>query len=279
MKEIERIYSQVPADIFVSLDHPPSPKDDQLTRKQLRQKTTRNLKRMLDFVPLDRLMPVIHGHSIAELQRSTDEIAQLCPGILQVGIGGLVPLICSGGLVSRFGYVRRDGTNGDRSTWVSDAIDIVRRTFTSAMVHVFGIGSTTTAIGVLALGADSVDSLSWRRVANYGAILLPGCSERFPTFREERVRSRPVVGEDEFPLIMKCTCPCCAQVTNLRGRLRLLAKCYKNRAIHNAWTVLGEVAKFRAAIQTNKAHVFLKSRLSPAHRLYGPVMERWSGFN
>lgn len=279
MKEIERIYSQLPADILVSLDYPPSPNDNQITRKRLSQKTFRSLRRMRDFVSADRLMPVVHGHTVKEIERSCDEIKQLCPDVRQIGMGGLVPLICSGGLVRRFTYIRKDGATGDRGSWISDALDIVRQAFPTALVHAFGIGSATTAIGVLALGADSVDSLSWRRVANYGAILLPGRSERFPTFREERVRSRPVVRDEDVPLLMRCTCPYCRKVPSINERLVLLANCYKSRAIHNAWTVLAEVAEFRSAIQRGKARDFLKSRLSPVHRLYKPVMERWAALN
>ena len=142
-------------------------------------------------------------------------------------------------------------------------------------MHVFGIGSATTAIGVLSLGADSVDSFSWRRVANYGAILLPGCSERFPTAREGRVRSRPVVSREEFSLLMKFKCPACTEVMNVQKRLEVLAGSYSSRAVHNAWTVLSEVAKFRNASQQNRTREFLRSRLTPAHRLYHPVFERW----
>lgn len=276
MKEIERLYTQVPADILVSLDHPPSPNDDRLTREQLRKKTLRDLKRMCDFVPANRLMPVVHGHSLGELERSCDGISDICPTVNKIGIGGLVPLICSGGLVRQFNYVRKDGTRGDRNSWFSDALRLVRKKFPEALVHVFGIGSATTAISVLSLGADSVDSFSWRRVANYGAVLLPGCSERFPTARKGRVRSRPVVSEEEFPILLKCECPACAKAMNVQERLKALASCYRNRAVHNAWTVLSEVAKLRIAIQQNRTHDFLTSRLSPAHRLYKAVFERWS---
>jgi tRNA-guanine family transglycosylase len=277
MKEIKRIYCQLPAEILVSLDHPPSPNDDKVTRRRLRRKTAENLKVMRDFVPAERFMPVIHGHSVREVQNSCDLVRRLCPDIAQVGIGGLVPLICSGGLVRKFFYVKRNGMIGDRGDWMSDVLDIVRQAFPSALVHVFGIGSATTAIGVLALGADSVDSFSWRRVANYGAILLPGRSERFPTLREDRVASRPVIGDADLPLLRQCLCPVCRATPNVRKRLGLLSQCYKLRAVHNAWTVLAEVAEFRKAVQKNQALTFLKSRLSPAHRLYKPVMERWVG--
>jgi len=275
MKEIERLYSRLRADILVSLDFPPSPDDDQLTRDQLRKKSLRNLRRMCDFVLADHLMPVVHGYTLSELERSCHGVADICPKVSQIGIGGLVPLICSGGLVRQFGYVRKDGTKGNRAMWISDALQLVRQMFPEAFVHVFGIGSATTAIGVLSLGADSVDSLSWRRVANYGAILLPGCSERFPTARDGRVCSRPVVSRKEFSLVMQCECPACTRVMNVQERLKELASSYTNRAVHNAWTVLSEVAKFRNAIQQNRTRDFLRSRLSPAHRLHQAVFERW----
>lgn len=275
MKEIERLYSRLPADILVSLDFPPSPHDDQLTRDRLRIKTLKNLTRMRDFVHADHLMPVVHGYTLSELERSCNGVKKICPTVNQIGIGGLVPLICSGGLVRQFSYIRKDGTGGDRGTWISDALQLVRQMFPDAFLHVFGIGSATTAIGVLSLGADSVDSFSWRRVANYGAILLPGCSERFPTARDGRLRSRPVVSREEFPLVMKCKCPVCTEVSNVQERLRMLADSYKNRAVHNAWTVLSEVAKLRNANQQNRTLDFLRSRLSPAHRLYNAVFEKW----
>jgi len=275
MREIERLYQNLPADILVSLDHPPSPNDDRITRERLRKKTLSNLQRMCDFVPANRLMPVVHGHSLGELERSCDGIGHLCPKADKIGIGGLVPLICSGGLVRQFSYIRKDGTAGDRSMWISDALQLVRKRFPDAFVHVFGIGSATTAISVLALGADSVDSFSWRRVANYGAIFLPGCSERFPTVREGRSHSRPFVSKQEFAILMKCECPVCIETNNVHERLESLARCYRHRAVHNAWTVLREVANLRNAIQRNRTYDFLRSRLSPRHRFYNAISERW----
>lgn len=274
LKEIERIYSRLTADILVSLDYPPVPEDDRVTRRRLRVRTLRNLKRLRDVVPPRQLMPVVHGHSVEELVGFCEGVKALCPHPKMIGVGGLVPLLCSGGPVAGFCYERKDGTNGDRIQWIGDALQIVREHFPGALVHVFGIGSATTAIGVLGLGADSIDSLSWRRVANYGAIILPGRSERFPAFREGRVRSRPVVGDQDLPLLMACMCPVCMMAPSMRKRLAALANCYKKRAIHNAWTVLTEVAAFRAAIQIGRECEFLKSRLARVHRFYRPVMAR-----
>jgi tRNA-guanine family transglycosylase len=189
-------------------------------------------------------------------------------------MGGLVPLLQSGGSVSGFNYLRKDGTKGDRVQWIADALGLIREYFPKAFIHVFGVGAATTAVGVLALGADSVDSLSWRRVANYGAIFLSGRSERFPLFRRGRVLSRPVVREADFPLLSACRCPVCIDSRHVRKRLVALAQSYKSRAIHNAWTVISEVAAFRAAIAGGRAYEFLITRVTSRHRLYKPVMER-----
>ena len=274
LNEIERIYAKLPADILVSLDYPPSPNDDRVTRNRLHRKTLRNLARLRDVLPTERLMPVVHGHSVKELERACRGVKRLCGDTRQIGIGGLVPLICSGGLVRGFNYVRENGTIGDRGQWIADALKLVRRFFPAALIHVFGVGSATTAIGVLALGADSVDSMSWRRAANYGAILLPGRSERFPLFQNERSRSRPVLGDHDLPRLQACVCPVCTSLPTTGQRAAMLAKGYTHRAIHNAWTVLAEVAAFRKAIQEGKAVEFLDSRLAPLHRLYQPVRER-----
>jgi|SRR5271157_1432387 len=274
IKELERIYLKLPADILVSLDCPPSPSDDQVKRSTLRRRTLRNLEILSHIIPPERLMPVAHGHTVKEVERSCEAIKLLCPNASQIGMGGLVPLIRSGGSVGGFRYVRKNGTPGDRGQWIGDAIEIVHAYFPQALVHVFGVGSATTAIGVLALGADSADSLSWRRVANYGAILLPGRSERFPLFCEERVHSRPVLRDEDLGLVAACECPVCSLTNNIPKRLSALAGCYKHRAIHNAWTVLTEVAALRTAIKTNRVRAFLTSRLSARHRLYKPVIER-----
>ena len=216
-------------------------------------------------------MPVVHGHAIQELRRSCEIIKSVCPDVSKIGVGGLVPLLQSGGSVANFRYRRCDGSTGDRADWIGDAIGLVREAFPGALVHVFGIGSTTTAIAVLALGASSVDSLAWRRVASYGAILLPGCSERFPTNNPDRVASRPVLSQEEQALVMRCGCPACTPFGTASQRAKALASTYKNRALHNAWTLLTEVDLLRAAIRSGQPDKFLKSRIRKQHRLYKPV--------
>ncbi len=272
IRQISKIYERLDADILVSLDHPPSPGDDRVVRSRLRRRTLHNLDLLRHTVAPERLMPVVHGHTLSEIERSCEDIRRLCPDARQVGVGGLVPLLQSGGAFRGFRYNRSDGTSGDRGTWIADTLSVLRQYFPQALIHVFGIGSATTAIGALALGADSADSLSWRRVANYGAILLPGRSERFPVYRKHRVPSRPVLTEEDIPLLLSCRCPVCTSFPQLEKRLQALSSCYKRRAIHNAWTLLSEVASFRAAIQRCNVPEFLESRLTARHLLYKPVM-------
>jgi len=271
IRKLEAVYTRIPGEILVSLDYPPSPCDDYKTKARYRSQTARNLARLACCVSHQRLMPVVHGHDVAELRTSCDLICEIMPSPTQIGVGGLVPLMCSGGSIRGFHYKRTDGTMGDRADWIADALEIVRNRFPRAMLHVFGIGSATTAIAVLALGADSVDSLAWRRSASFGAILLPGKSERFPTFKEGRLPSRPVLQEEDLQLLQSCLCPICIRHDKITGRRRALAGCYKRRAVHNAWTLLAEVAGFRAALRSGNVSAFLSSRVGERHRLFRPV--------
>jgi len=268
---VERIYRNLEADILVSLDNPPLPDDDLRTKKRLLGETLKNLKRLLDSAAAHRLMPVVHGHTLDELRLACQRVHELIPEPKQIGLGGLVPLLCSGGLVAGFTYRRLDGSPGDRSDFVADAIVIVKRHFPKSMLHVFGVGSTTTAISVLALGADSVDSLAWRRIASFGAILLPGTSERFPRQRQGRTRSRPVLNDSDLILLEACLCPVCRAQSNVLSRQKNLDSCYKRRAVHNAWTLLREVDRLRAALLDKRVEEFVRSRLNSHHRFFRPV--------
>lgn len=106
IKELEHVYGQVPADIVVSLDFPPSVFASNEERAGLRRKTLSNYARLKNAVSPDRLMPVVHGHSMEDLHQSCEGTAALCAHPRQIGIGGLVPLFCSGGVPSRFCYKR-----------------------------------------------------------------------------------------------------------------------------------------------------------------------------
>jgi tRNA-guanine family transglycosylase len=271
IRSVERIYSRLRADIVVSLDHPPSLSDDRPTRARRRARTVANLDRLCNVVPLQRLMPVVHGLNLEDLRRACDGVYSICPEPRQIGVGGLVALIRAGGAAKGFEYSRDDGSSGDSADLVADTLGVVRRSFPRAMVHLFGVGSTTTAIAALALGADSVDSLGWRRAAAFGTVLLPGRSERFPTFDPRRLPSRPVVAETEFPLVEACKCPACGSLFGLSARLQALASSYKVRAVHNAWTLLTEVKSLRTAILNGSANEFFRSRIDRRHRLYRPV--------
>lgn len=274
VRQVEEVYSKLPVDILVSLDYPPSPFDDARTRSARRKRTLKNFAFLRDALPEKKLMPVVHGYSLSEIEAACDGVKEICSKPGHVGIGGIVPLICSGGSVKKFRFERLDGSQGCSSFLIADALTLVRQHFPKSRIHVFGTGSSVTAISVLALGADSVDSFSWRRAASYGAILLPGRSERFPLFHPRRVRSRPVISESELPLVAACGCPACGPSTNAQARLLALSRCYKKRAIHNAWTILSEVESFRSAAESQQLDRFLRPRLSPRHRFYGAVMER-----
>jgi hypothetical protein len=86
VKEVAQVYSNLDADILVSLDYPPLPDDDRVVRSRLRRRTLQNLEMLRHTVSPERLMPVVHGHSLKELRRACEDVGTLCPQIQLEGI-------------------------------------------------------------------------------------------------------------------------------------------------------------------------------------------------
>ncbi len=145
---------------------------------------------------------------------------------------------------------------------------IVRDEFPRSFLHVFGVGGINTVISLFALGADSVDSVAWRIKAAYGAIQLPGISDRFLSARPGSQRTRKVLGGDEAEVLADCRCPVCSEYDSIGWQKRRLDGSFTARTIHNGWTFLQEVRSFRAALLTGSGAAFLRKRLSSTHYFF-----------
>lgn len=212
-------------------------------------------------------MPVVHGYTLNELKKSCQQIRNIVGEPALIGIGSLVPLIKASYLGNGFLYRRSNGENGDHITFIADALKLVREEFPNSFMHVFGVGGITTALLMFALGADSVDSVAWRLKAGYGAIQLPGISDRFLSPRPESKKSRPVLSEKEEKTLAHCDCPICINYRKIGWQKRRLDNSFKSRAIHNGWIFLKEVVAFRDEIFKGKGYHFIVERLSKQHRL------------
>ena len=127
---------------------------------------------------------------------------------------------------------------------LSESISLARANFPKSKLHVLGAGAPSTVRMSFQYGADSVDSIGWRRAAGFGTIFLPGGTERFVSDRaRQRPRSRRQLDNNDLQMIATCDCPPCSRNNSLESRLALLSECYLARAAHNASVLIGEARR------------------------------------
>lgn len=243
---ILEIYENLKPDIGIVLDHPIDPSKDDNTNYKRWLKTLENTKFMLENSSEIALLPVVHGYSRENLKIACKELKKIdCPKA--IGIGSLVPLI-----TSRNSRVEKQ--------FVIDAVRIVREEFPDSFLHVFGIGGTTTMHLMFSLGVDSVDSMSWRLKAGYGAIQLPGVGDRFISPPKRRKN----IGIYEQSLLERCSCPICKGKTIEERKENFdnsNPSTYQKRAIHNAYVFKEEEKEFRKKLKNGGVRVFVEERL------------------
>jgi tRNA-guanine family transglycosylase len=253
LDRVKATYLRSDADILVALDVPPALDSSRNDRLQRYSRTLRNLEALVMELGEQRIAPVVHGRSIEEVAQNAVLIRSVSSSPKIICIGGLVPLL------------RRSGSNASDLSksigFVIESIAAVRSEFPGTPVHVLGAGAPRTVLAALAFGADSTDSIAWRRAAGFGTVFTPGKGERFVERRLRlRPRSRPFLSPND---IQDCECPVCERKTNRRA-WAALAACYRARAAHNAWILLQEVREFEAARASGRLLSHLQSRLPPA---------------
>ncbi len=271
--DVISIYHDLDADMYAALDVPPGPNDRATLRKQKWRATLTNLDHMLEQFGPERLMPVIHGRTLGEIVTACREVRQRTCHSRIVALGGMVPFFRGHMSERRFRYRRANGSLAAGEAFVADAIAACRNEFPYAHLHVLGVGSTTTAIAVLGLGAHSVDSLAWRRAAGFGTIFLPGLAERIVSSKPRARQSRPRLGLADRQLLDGCGCPICRGQPTLCDRVNALAQSYVARAVHNVWTLRMEEKAFRNAAAGGAVAAFLASRITGRHRFAAIVNE------
>jgi len=231
--EIASIYRDTQAELCITLDIPPIGTDTRRKRSGKYCKTRDNLAALIDTVQPRRIVPVVHGTTIEEVDSNCLAIAELLPKPRMVCIGGLVPLLRRS--------MRHPEERAASIAWLKTLVSTVRREFPRSVIHILGAGSPQNVATAIACGADSTDSLAWRRAAGFGTIYLPGTSERFLAPRDrQRENSRRTVSREDLELLEICLCPACAEWPSLKHRVAGLSESYLARAAHNAFIVLAE---------------------------------------
>lgn len=243
---VARAFGQVNAEVVVSLDYPPLGSDSVDERRAKYSRTFDNFVQLHRLEMEPRLAPVIHGVTTDELQANCAAVQSIAAEPAWVCLGGLVPLLRQSGQLGSKAAVAREELRA--------RIGLVRTSFPLSRLHVLGVGSPRTIAVAFDAGADSVDSIGWRRAAGFGTVFLPGGTERFVTARgRKRAASRLQLTELDLSVLAECGCPACERAGELDGRVETLAGSYLPRAAHNAWVLIGETGQLRNPTGPNSA--------------------------
>lgn len=232
VEDVLAVYRDCAADLVVSLDHPPLAADPEDVRAAKYWRTMRDYAFLLDRLGGDRLIPVVHGITADEMAANCTMLRRMNRTPPWVAVGGLVPLLRRSGSRVRTARAKNE---------LATAISLVRTHFPDSVLHVLGAGAPNTISMAFRCGADSVDSVGWRRAAGFGTIFLPGGSERFVAERNRKLpRSRPALDDGDMRSLEICRCPACVRAGTLAERLECLSDSYLARAAHNAHILLEE---------------------------------------
>jgi tRNA-guanine family transglycosylase len=265
--QVAEVYQGAQIDIGVALDHPLHPSLPSWQNQRRWKRTLRNTEIMIAAAAPYAFMPIVHGYTIRSLKNACREIRRIAGESTLVGIGSLVPLM-KGHLANGRQCRGAAGIDSGHARFVADTLKVVRDEFPRSFLHVFGVGGISTVISLFALGADSVDSIAWRIKAAYGAIQLPGISDRFLSARPSGQKTRKVLEKKEAEILAGCQCPVCSQHNSTGWRKKRLDGSFTARSIHNGWTFLQEARSFRAALLSGRGAAFLHERLSATHYFF-----------
>lgn len=235
LAQVARAFAAADADVVISLDYPPLDSDPEDVRREKYARTLTNYVALHHEVSNTCLAPVVHGVTPDEFQANCEAIGRIEPAPSWVCLGGLVPLL------RQCGQLRHRAPEARQR--LHDTVAIVRRYFPRSWLHVLGAGAPRTVATAFAGGANSVDSIGWRRAAGFGTIFLPGGTERFVAHRSrKRAASRLLLTDVDRQTLSECRCPACTRAGDLAGRMDALSASYLPRAAHNAWVLLAEAA-------------------------------------
>ncbi|ACB39979.1 tRNA-ribosyltransferase [Pyrobaculum neutrophilum] len=221
--KIAEIYRRVDAQLYLSLDVPPSPSDPPDAAEKKMRKSYQNWLKLRRAVG-DAVVPVLHVYRDEALFERYLALYRDAPAL---AIGAAVPYV----------LITRGAPRGSRQHALS-LIKRAREEFRGAL-HVLGMGSPSVTPILAALGVDSTDSATWRLKAAYGKVLLPGGGERHVTDRPVNFgRAKPKDGElEELRRFL-------AQYgfPSLDGFHERIARSFEYRALVNAFVVIKSAA-------------------------------------
>lgn len=214
------VYREHPwADYYVLPDNVPTSRDkpDEVWAK-VRQ-TVRWSRMFFEELPStlqERAMPVVHGHSLEQVDYALSAFVEM--GARRIGFGSF----------GTFG--KNDGVNIAHGSSVEIARWVIGAAARHGIsVHLFGLGVPALVAMIAGLGAESFDSSGWLKSAGFGQVTLPFSRAYNITHRNARSKLQEGISWDEFVANRDRVghrCPYCEQRESL-------AQCKWRRAAHN----------------------------------------------
>lgn len=219
--KIIRLYREIDADYYVSLDYPPGPRDPPELRAR---KIAKTVSMFIEFrsslrgiTQEGRLVPVFH---LSTGQGLEIQLREYEPTSHTAAIGGLIPHI-----------MQRSG-KGSRLKAVLFML-LVRRLW-AGRLHALGLASAAMIPLLKAIGIDSGDTQTWRHKAAYGKIIIPGIGERHISGRKVRFGPAVLRSEEEWKKFREYLEKAKSEIG---VTMESLMKQFESRALFNAWVL------------------------------------------
>lgn len=209
------------ADWYVLPDNVPTSSDSVAVVEEKVKNTITAVRMFYAEMPpfvQQRSMPVIQGHTFAQVNRCIEAYRQL--GLTYIGFGSF-------------------GTSGsNNSINVIDkrsarAVAHITRELGSEGVHLhtFGVSTPPLIYAFLRIGIHSFDSLAWQRSAGYGKVYMPFTRAYNVSHRSTRNSALTRVEFEQLKQRSGHRCPFCEDFQNL-------AESRLHRALHNLVAVM-----------------------------------------
>lgn len=225
--ELAKLYREIDADYYVSLDYPPGANITWRERSYYIARTVNaflRLRSMLrDYTEEGRLVPVVHMSTGLALRV---QLGCYYDSARVLSVGGLIPY-----------FMQRAG-KGSRAKALL-FLEIVRRLWDDRL-HALGLASAAIIPLLRGIGVDSSDTQTWRHKAAYGKIIVPGLGERHVSGK--KVQFGPAVLKPEEERHVEDLARRASLETGTTITLERLRRDFEARAVFNAY-VLKTVAE------------------------------------
>jgi len=219
--KLAKLYREVDADYYVSLDYPPSPRDEPSLRAEKLAKTIRAFWRLRTILRSladeGRLVPVFHMSAGPTLRL---QLRAYEPYSVAAAAGGLVPYFMQ--------------LAGKKSRLKAVLFLALLRKLWHGRLHALGLASAAVIPLLRILGIDSGDTQTWRHKAAYGKVIVPGLGERHVSSRSVRFGPAKLrAGEEKIFRNMVSKVPASLGIT-----VDSIREKFESRALFNAWVLL-----------------------------------------